>query len=195
MTLVVREIGPEQYPLYDSIPTWFRVESVLRVEVIDGGLGGFGLVEETLAEPYLRDYDAQGQDNPTRWSDRFDMSEWGLLVAQEGETPVGGAAIAVGAPVYPMDRFQRKDLAVLWDLRVHPEHRGRGIGSKLFLHAADWARLRGWGQLGLETDSANVPACRFYARQGCELGAIHRFGYAGCPDVAGNAMLLWYLDL
>jgi GNAT superfamily N-acetyltransferase len=195
MALVVHEIGSGQYPLYDNIPTWFRVESIFRVEVLDGGLGGFALVEETVAEPYLRDFDAMGEDNPTSWSGRFDTSEWGLLVALEGDTPVGGATIAVGAPVYPMDRFQRKDLAVLWDLRVHPEHRGRGIGSKLFLHAADWARQRRWGQLGLETDSANVPACRFYTRHGCELGAIHRFGYAGCPDVSANAMLLWYLDL
>jgi hypothetical protein len=30
---------------------------------------------------------------------------------------------------------------------------------------------------------------------GCELGVIHRHGYAGHPKVAHEAMLLWYLDL
>lgn len=47
----------------------------------------------------------------------------------------------------------------------------------------------------METDSSNVAASRFYARQGCELAVIHRFGYAGVPDLAHYAMFLWYLDL
>ena len=51
-----------------------------------------------------------------------------------------------------------------------------------------------------ETQNTNVPACRFYARQGCRLGATHRFAYAGSghgsdDPVAQEAMLLWYLDL
>jgi GNAT superfamily N-acetyltransferase len=108
---------------------------------------------------------------------------------------VGGAAVASGAPVYPIDRFQRADLAVLWDIRVHPEYRRRGIGTRLFEYAADWARGKGFGQLGVETQNVNVPACRFYVSQGFVLGAIHRFGYAGCSDVADEVMLLWYADL
>jgi len=49
--------------------------------------------------------------------------------------------------------------------------------------------------LKVETQNINVPGCRFYAKQGCELGAIHRYGYAGCPDIAHEAMLFWYLEL
>jgi GNAT superfamily N-acetyltransferase len=196
MSTNVQEISSDQFPRYDAIPNRYEVRSVFRVEAIDGGLGGFRLVEERIANPYVRDYDSHGDDNPTAWSADFDLDRWGIFLAtDDGERPVGGAAVAVDAAVYPMDRFQRRDLAVLWDIRVHPDHRGRGVGSKLFRHAADWARRRRYGQLGLETDSANVPACRFYHRQGCELGAIHRFGYAGVPEVADNAMLLWYLEL
>lgn len=168
---------------------------MLRVELIAGGLGGFRLVEEKVAQPYVKDYDGQSDDNPTSWAASFDTSQWGMFLATDGDQAVGGAAVALGAPVYPLDRFQRRDLAVLWDIRVHPAHRGQGIGSRLFEYAVDWSRRKGCGQLGLETQNVNLPACRFYARQGCELGAIHRFGYAGCPDVAHEAMLLWYLDL
>ena len=50
-------------------------------------------------------------------------------------------------------------------------------------------------QLKAETQNVNVAACRFYAAMGCRLGAIHRFAYAGQPHVAGEVMLLWYLDL
>ncbi|MBN1810999.1 MAG: GNAT family N-acetyltransferase [Anaerolineae bacterium] len=192
MPVTIREITADQFLLYDAIPNWFGVESVLRVEVIDGGLGGFRLVEESVAEPFIKTYD---DDGPTNWVAEFDLGRWGIFLAADGDRPVGGAAVAVDAPVYPLDKFQRRDLAVLWDIRVHPEHRGRGVGSLLFDRAADWARRNGWGQLGLETSSVNVPACRFYARKGCELGAIHRYGYAGVPQIAHEAMLLWYLDL
>jgi GNAT superfamily N-acetyltransferase len=192
MSVLIREITADQFPLYDAIPNWFMVESVLRVDVIDGGLGGFRLVKERVAELFIKTYD---DDGPTNWVAEFDISRWGIFLAADGDRSVGGAAVAVDAPVYPMDRFQRQDLAVLWDIRVHPGHRGCGIGSLLFDHAADWARQHGFGQLGLETSSVNIPACRFYARKGCELGAIHRYGYAGVPQVAQEAMLLWYFDL
>lgn len=195
MSIVIQEIDVDLFPRYDAIPTWFKVESVFRVEVIDDGLGGFRLVEEKVAEPFVKDYDSQNDDNPTSWAANFDVSGWGIFLATDDDRPVGGAAVAIDVPVYPMDRFQRQDLAVLWDIRVHPDDRGRGIGSKLFRYAVDWSRRQGRGQLGLETQSVNVPACRFYTRMGCELGAIHRYGYAGCPDVAHEAMLLWYLDL
>ena len=60
---------------------------------------------------------------------------------------------------------------------------------------ADWARARGCRQLKVETQNINLPACHFYAAQGCRLGAIHRHAYARHPELAGETMLLWYLDL
>jgi GNAT superfamily N-acetyltransferase len=87
----------------------------------------------------------------------------------------------------------RKDLAVLWDIRVCPEYRGAGI--PLFRYAAEWSRKRGCTQLKIETQNVNVPACRFYQRMGAYLGEIHRFGYAGIPSVSHEVMLNWYFDL
>jgi streptothricin acetyltransferase len=172
VSLVIEEIGPESYPLYDAIPITYTVESVLRVEVVDGGLGGFRLVEEVLPTPYTKDYDRQGDDRPSAWAKEFDLSRWGIFLARDDGRPgggpaIGGAAVAVRAGVYPLDRFQRQDLAVLWDIRVAPERRRQGVGKALFWHAAGWAKAHGYGQLGLETQNVNVAACRFYARQGC----------------------------
>jgi ribosomal protein S18 acetylase RimI-like enzyme len=89
----------------------------------------------------------------------------------------------------------RKDLAVLWDLRVHPEFRRRGIGARLFLAAAAWARERDCVQLDVETQNVNVPACRFYRRSGCRLSRIDRFAY--WPDRAcrQEILLVWSLEL
>jgi GNAT superfamily N-acetyltransferase len=194
MALQIDMIGPDDYSLYDGIPSRFMVESVYRVEDIDRGLGGFRLVESKVDTPYAKDYDVDYR-TVSAWSKEFDLRPWGLFLAREDDRPVGGAAVAVGSCLYPLDKFQREDMTVLWDIRVHPDARNKGIGRKLFLHAAEWARSQGFGQLGIEAQNVNVPACRFYARMGCILGAIHRFGYAGCPPVADEAMLLWYYDL
>jgi phage shock protein A len=87
---------------------------------------------------------------------------------------------------------RRADLAVLWDLRVAPALRGRGVGAALFRAAEAWALARGASWLKIETQNVNVPACRFYARRGCTLGAIHRFAYPALPE---EAQLLWYKPL
>ena len=104
---------------------------------------------------------------------------------------LGGAVVAWNTPGVNMLE-ERDDLAVLWDLRVHPEHRRKGIGAQLFRHAAAWARAKGCRQLKVETQNINVPACKFYAKQGCYLGAVH---YGAYPEYPDEAQLLWYLDL
>ena len=190
------EIGVDRLPDYAEIPISFDVDSVLRVRVIDGGLGGILLVEEAVRLPYLKDYDRQASEGErvTDWPTRFDSRNWGFFLAIEAERKVGGATVAFDAPGVDMLEG-RKDLAVLWDIRVHPENRRQGIGSQLFRHTVEWAWKRGCRQLKIETQNVNVRACRFYASQGCVLGAIHRYGYAGHPDVTDEVMLLWYLKL
>ena len=190
----IRQIGHEDLGQYASISVSMTIESVLRVEVIDRGLGGFRLVEEPV-EPYEKDFDAiTSGDDPTAWPSRFDISNWAIFLAEHEGEPVGGATVAFDTPGVNMLEG-RSDLAVLWDLRVHPVFRRRGIGTMLFERTADWARGKRCKQLKIESQNVNVPACRFYAKQGCVLGAIDRHGYSGCAAVAHEAMLLWYLDL
>lgn len=194
MHVEIREMGIDTLPLYAEIPIAFRVESMLRVDLVDGGLGGIRLHEERVATPYVKDYDAHEDGGPERWPKRFDLRNWGIFFASDGNRPVGGAVVAFNTPGVHM-LAGRTDLAVLWDIRVHPDSRRYGIGTKLFRHAADWSRERGCRHLKVETQNINLPACRFYARQGCKLGQIDRYGYAGHPEVGHEVMLIWYLDL
>jgi GNAT superfamily N-acetyltransferase len=178
-------------PQYGSVPIAFRVESRLRVELIHGGLGGLMLVEEPVA-PYVKDYDAIEDEGPSRWPARWDVRNWGILSAFDGTRRVGGAAVAWNTE--GVDLLEgRDDVAVLWDLRVHPEYRGRGVGHRLFTRAETWARERRCRRFKVETQNINVPACRFYARQGCVLGTIDRYAYAA--DAPDEVQLLWYKDL
>jgi len=91
------------------------------------------------------------------------------------------------------------DLAVLWDIRVSPAYRRRGIGRALFAEAVRWSRKQGMTTLKIETQNNNVPACKFYAGQGATLGSINRFAYRDAlwshPGVRDEVMLLWYLQL
>jgi GNAT superfamily N-acetyltransferase len=190
------EIGVDRLSDYAEIPISVCVDSVLRIKAINHGLGGILLVEEPVQPPYTKDYDREAPEGERviDWPTRFDTRNWGFFLAIERERNVGGATVAFDAPGVNMLEG-RKDLAVLWDIRVHTANRGHGIGSQLFRYAVEWARMRGCRQLKIETQNVNVRACRFYASQGCTLGAIHRYGYAGQPEVAHEAMLLWYLEL
>lgn len=173
------------------VPIAFDVESVFDVSPLDGGLGGLILSERRVEVPYVKDYDATEGENPAQWAARFDVSNWGLISARSGGVRVGGAVIAFNTEGVHMLEG-RTDLAVLWDIRVAREARGRGVGFGLFHAVEAWASARGCRQLKIETQNINVPACRFYARQGCVLGAVNRFAYRELPE---EVQLLWYKTL
>jgi GNAT superfamily N-acetyltransferase len=166
----------------------FRVESVLALDVVEGGLGGMMLVERPVETPWIKDYDGDEGEGPIGWTRRFDLTNWGLLSAWIGGGRVGGAVIAFDTPGVNMLRG-RNDLAVLWDIRVQPAFRGAGVGSALFRRVERWVMERGCRRLEVETQNINVPACRFYARQGCQLRMIDRLAY---EDLPGEIELLWY---
>ncbi len=174
-----------------SIPIAFTVRRVLDVALQEEGFGGIVLRERTLAQPYEKDYDRIAGEGPLAWSSRFDVSSWGLLVARRESSWIGSAVLAYGTPEVTMLEG-RMDLAVLWDIRVAPEFRGRGVGSRLFEAAERWAATRRCRQIKVETQNTNVPACRFYLRHGCRLGAINLRAY---PALHEEAQLLWYKEL
>jgi GNAT superfamily N-acetyltransferase len=189
MKIIIEEISPDGLSEYAAVPISFMVKSVLRVELIEGGLGGM-LLHEVPVEPYIKNYDVE--ETPKDWPKKFDVAHWGFFLAKIGERTVGAAAVAFDTTgVFVLEA--RRDLSVLWDIRVRPEARGAGI--PLFRYAAEWSRKRGCTQMKIETQNVNVPACRFYQKMGASLGEIHRFGYAAMPAVAHEVMLNWYLDL
>jgi len=177
---------------YACIPIAFDVSRVFDVAARGPGRTGFVLSDRRSdSAAYVKDYDAMKGEGPLQWAQRFDLSNWGLFVARiEGER-VGGAAVAYDTP--GLDMLEgRTDLAMLWDIRVVPAIRGQGVGSALFRAVEVWATARGCSHLKVETQNINVPACRFYARQGCVLEGVHRDAYPGLP---GEIQLLWRKDL
>ena len=189
----IREESVDWLAEHSRISIAFKVESVLDLDLTSAkrGLGGLCLCERLLDEPYVKDYDVLPNCHPSQWGAQFDMANWGFFSAKVEGTGVGGAVVACHSPSFAMLEG-RTDLAVLWDIRVVPAMRRRGIAAQLFAVAERWAHDRGCRQLKVETQNINVPACKFYASRGFELGAIHRFAYRDLPN---EIQLLWYKNL
>ncbi len=190
MAIGIIEESVAALPEYEKVPIAFRVQSRFLVVPIQNGLSGLKFIEESVV-PYVKDYDANESERPSQWFKRFDISRWGTLSAFNGARRIGGAAVAWKTPEVNM-LDGREDLVCLWDLRVHPDYRNEGVGHQLFNRAVAWARERRCSRLKVETQNINVPACRFYARQGCELRGINRYAYGEALD---EIQLLWYQDL
>jgi GNAT superfamily N-acetyltransferase len=191
MTIVLSEESMVILPEYARVPIIFTVDRVFDVTSRDDGHSGFALSERHLEVPYQKDYDAIADEGPLQWHRRFDLSEWAFFTARLANRMVGGAAVTFDAPGVTV-LGGRRDLAVLWDIRVSPEVRGQGVGSTLFERVEVWAHLHGCRQLQIETQNTNVRACRFYERQGCRLRAIERAAY---PELPEEIQLFWYKDL
>ena len=178
----------------------FRVERVYDVRPVDASLADapaadgpskFVLSERTVDVPYVKDYDRINGEGPSQWASRLDMRHWGFLQVRSSAQLLGGAVVAFRTPELRLLEG-RSDLAALWDIRVAPDVRGQGLGSMLFRAAEEWARLRDCVTLKVETQNVNVPACRFYQRQGCVLSSVNVDAYPPLPD---EVQLIWSKEL
>jgi GNAT superfamily N-acetyltransferase len=189
MTIEVAEEPMTALAEYALVPIAFRVDHVL--DVTARADGGFVLSPRRLVIPYVKDYDAIDGEGPLQWTRRFDVANWRLFTARVAGSRVGGATVAFNTPGLTMLEG-RRDLSVLWDIRVTPDARGKGIGSALFERVEAWSQTQGCRQLKVETQNVNARACGFYARHRCELRAIHHAAY---PELPEEIQLLWYKDL
>src|SRR5438552_1267002 len=98
MTIKIIEESTSALSDYAKISIAFRVESRLRVELLDNGLAGITLIEEKVEAPYIKDYDAIRGEGPTRWAKRWDLSNWGILSRFDDKRRVGGAVVAWNTP-------------------------------------------------------------------------------------------------
>jgi len=173
---------------YGEIPISFEVHSLFLVE--GDNPDSAKLVEVAVKHPWIKDYDSTEKE-PTRWDKRWNVTNWGLLIVYIDNRQVAGCVLAHNTN--GINKLEgRDDLACLWDLRVHPAYRGKGIGHRLFRAAMQWAKDRKCRELKIETQNINVPACRFYKRQGCRLSSIKRFAYDAFPD---EIELIWSIAL
>ena len=187
---IVEEL-PHRLAEYAQVPIAFAVTESFDEQGIAALLRGEHADPIAVPSAYWKDYDAYPGGRPADWPKRFDVSRWTLLAAFDGARRVGGAVVIIDDPTIDLLRDCR-GCALLWDLRVAPGERRRGIGSALLLAAEDVARRRGARAFRVETQQVNVPACRLYQRHGFRLDRASAGVYAELPD---EVQLLWLKGL
>jgi GNAT superfamily N-acetyltransferase len=111
--------------------------------------------------------EAEFHPDPARQRDGLalilnDPAKGRLLVARDA----GGTAVGMANLLYSVSTFLGGKVAVLEDVVVHPDFRGRGIGTQLLQGALELAEAEGCRRVTLLTDAANVTAQAFYERHG-----------------------------
>ncbi len=173
---------------HGKISIAFTVASKMVAELESSSTDSWNLHEIPVDPPYVKDYD---EGEPPTLRPNWDTSNWRIVSAFYGDARVGGAMVACRTPGSDFLE-ERSDLAALWDIRVAPEWRGKGIGSALFARVVEYAKSIGCVELKIETQDVNVGACKFYANQGCRLTDVIPDAY---PDWPGETEFIWRLEL
>jgi GNAT superfamily N-acetyltransferase len=184
--LQIVEEGREALESYCSIPMAYTTASRLRPEDLLAGRW-----VELEMRPRFKDYDADPEERMSAMPSRFDLTNWTVLTALLVGKRVGGAIVVMDTAGFDMLEG-RQDLAVLADIRIHPEWQGQGIGRALVQRAVSWSKDRGCKELKVETQDINVVACRFYWAVGFRLAEVHPNAY---PPHLDEVQLIWRMPL
>lgn len=85
----------------------------------------------------------------------------------------------VGLAVLQQDFFK---YMYLYDLKVEPSFRGKGVGAMLIKRAKEIAAEQGYRGLYTQGQDNNLGACLFYLKMGFEIGGLNTNVYKGTPQ-------------
>lgn len=189
--ITFKEVDKSFLELYDKVSMNVNVQSEYRVKRIDNGLGGF-IFEEISVEPYIKDLSVY--ECAAEYEKTFDITSWRFYMAFDDATPVGAMTVAGKTDGLNM-LYGREDACVLWDIRVADAYKHQSIGQKLFNMGVSNAKRDGYRQMIIECQNNNVPACRFYQKQGAVLSKMDMYAYYSEPEVRNEIQFVWYLEL
>ncbi len=182
MSVEIRREDHRSLSAYAAISIAFDVREALQLPVGEGPLRC-----RSVSPTYRKDYDAMPGNHPRDWPTRFAVERAEFMAAYSDGERVGGA-VAVVDPSDVVRLGGESPLALLWDLRVAPQARGRGNGRALL--AAMEERMHEIGVPGIlvETQDVNVAACRLYASAGYAITSVDARAY---PELPGETQIIW----
>ncbi len=189
--ILYKEIDKSNFELYDQVSMNVDVHSEYKVERINQGLGGF-LLEEVPVRPYIKDLSKY--ERATKYEEQFDITNWRFYMAFDDDIPIGALTVAGTTKGLNM-LCGRTDACVLWDIRIADAYKHQGIGQKLLDMAITGAKEDGYCQMIIECQNNNIPACKFYQKQGAILSKIDMYAYYSEPEVRNEVQFVWYLDI
>ncbi|MFP4078286.1 MAG: GNAT family N-acetyltransferase [Candidatus Izemoplasmataceae bacterium] len=156
---------------YASIPMRIEGESVYRL--IKPGPLTFSLKKETTEE---FGYDVNDEE-PGAWKKFISMRNFRMVGIRYDDQVVAAMSLVHDNTTVRMLEG-RKDVLLIWDLRVHPDHKRKGYGKALIEYARKEAKSLGVNHLRLETQNTNPNAIEFYLAVGFELAHIREHAYS-----------------
>jgi len=181
--------GPDAFDAHGTVPIAFQVDRTVDLDLLLVSEGRE--VAGVACDPRIKDYDAVEAERPSAYADRHGAADWVLVSAFGAGQRAGGTVVAPTTVGFGF-ADERKNAAVLVDLRVEPRLRGHGLGRKLVERAADLARQWGRAWLLVETQDTNFAACRLYSARGFQVFTIDRLAYGEDSD---EALVAWELEL
>jgi GNAT superfamily N-acetyltransferase len=175
---------------YAGVAISFEVKERVDVDSLRRGARAGDFETIPIERAYVKDYDQLAGQRPVEWADRWNLSKWWFAAAFVDGVRVGGVAVVIDPS--QVDPAAGADAAILWDIRIRPDFRGRGIGAKLLALAEEHVRASGLRRMIAETQDINVGACRFYARAGYGLSGVNPSAYPQLPD---EVQLIWQKNL
>ena len=185
---IIRPMIEADIPRLVAIRPGFISQTVLVVEKFGSGIEvGWRLAERPLAEPYDKadgyDFDRTERANIR---ERLRLGN-GLHLVVEADGRMAG--------VLDVTPQEWNHTAWVWNIMLDRSIRRQGIGRELFRRAVGWARRQGYRALVFETQTNNVPACKFYARMGCELEGLRDAYYSNRDVQRQEVALFWVYKL
>ncbi len=183
-----RPMTDADIPRLSEIRPSFVSPTVLAIERSGSGFEvGWRLVERPLPQPFDKghryDFDEREQENIRQ---RFQQGDGLHLVVEYGGQIAG---------ILDMVPQEWNHTVFIWNIMLDTAIRGQGVGRALFQRAVDWARQLGYRALVLETQTNNVPACKFYAAMGCRLEGIREMLYTNRDIERNEVAIFWVYSL
>lgn len=188
MVIEVRNETASSLPEYDLLSANISVTHVY--EVLERPEEPPTLLLKPLPKPAWLHYDQLSRP-PSLWPTLWDTDGWRFIGIFADGQRAGCATIACGAKQLAL-RDGRSDVALLWDMRVAPQYRRRGLGTVLLRAVVSALKHEEVTKLKIRTQNTNVAACCLYARAGCRLVGAEPNSYRGD---ASELDLIWLLDL
>ena len=175
MNIIIREI--DQYNIEDfaCCDSSFTVDSKLILNAENG------TIRYTIVDvpPYTKQYRAEEFDSKFY----MDHPDRAIFFAYLDEELAGEIRL----------RKNWNEYAYIDSVVVDSKFRNQGVGRALIQQAIEWAKMKGFPGLMLETQDNNVSACHFYESCGFELRGLDTHLYKASDPSTDEIALYWYL--
>ncbi|CAL9321201.1 GNAT family N-acetyltransferase [Streptomyces sp. SudanB182_2057] len=168
---------PEDAPAIEALDSSFTTGTVFQVTATDEG---FALREVPVEPPLTKVFPEDESDGAEGSGDDGMDSRTFVAQGASGE-PAGFVAVSYSG-------WNRR--LIIEDIKVAPEHRGKGVGRALMELAAEFARERGAGHIWLEVTNINAPAIHAYRRMGFAFCGLDTTLYDGTPSRGEQALYM-----